>query len=622
MKGEESDTALSYFEKSRDIFLELLNMKEIPIKDKKKMVRSERYMLKNIKQHSFLTGGIFLVYHSIAIYYVKKDDYQRALNHLQTIYQILSEYNGEKVLIQDEEYFLIGSVYESMQHYNEAIFFYEKRLAYISNDYNKYGHTFFLIAAVYYKKKEYLMAISKCKISLTFLYNSKLIDHRMLGGSYSYAALSYQNINNYQYALIYSKQELKHALLCNPIDNSSIASIATQCARLILSMRPWDSTESSEYLLTVLQISEYDLDDSQLKEIYFSLGLLYYLDKQYDNTLLYYSKILEYDPKKLDDVIFIYQQQWLIYMYMGQLDKAYDTAKKTINKQFSSKIINFTDISNSYMNMGFTCHRCGKYKLALKFYRSALDVLEICQNDRQHKNYARIYNNIGHIYLEYGQITDARNYCLKAATNPSIDREHRILTSTSYIILGLVECKLENYYVALDYLGQAWEYIFNENLRFHMFYGIIYNHIGYVYFKLGQRETAMKNYLKSILLYNDYPKHPDLAQVYKNIGLIYEHENDYPTALSYYRRALELVPNKEHPHFILYKSMIITLELKLKKSKFLEKFSIYYHFFDLIEYLDQLMAENSCRHRIFGYTIKNIFLYFWRKLLNIFFKTF
>ena len=36
-----------------------------------------------------------------------------------------------------------------------------------------------------------------------------------------------------------------------------------------------------------------------------------------------------------------------------------------------------------------------------------------------------------------------------------------------YINLGLIECKLENYYNALDYFGQAWEIIFNDNLHYH-----------------------------------------------------------------------------------------------------------------------------------------------------------
>ena len=78
----------------------------------------------------------------------------------------------------------------------------------------------------------------------------------------------------------------------------------------------------------------------------------------------------------------------------------------------------------------------------------------------------------------------------------------------------------------------------------------------------------MKNYLKSLSLYTDCNKHPDLAQVYKNIGLIYEQdEKTYPSALSFYKRALEPVPNNKHPHYILYKSMIITLEKKMRNKK-------------------------------------------------------
>jgi hypothetical protein len=51
----------------------------------------------------------------------------------------------------------------------------------------------------------------------------------------------------------------------------------------------------------------------------------------------------------------------------------------------------------------------------------------------------------------------------------------------------------------------------------------------------GKIQVALANYLESLALYNAYtPNHPDLAQVYKNIGLICEEvEHDYSLALSF-----------------------------------------------------------------------------------------
>ncbi|CAF5096984.1 unnamed protein product, partial [Rotaria sp. Silwood1] len=118
----------------------------------------------------------------------------------------------------------------------------------------------------------------------------------------------------------------------------------------------------------------------------------------------------------------------------------------------------------------------------------------------------------------------------------------------------------------------AWELIYNTHRQYHSEHKILYNHIGYVYFKLGHIHIAMKNYLKKLSMYRQYPKHSDLAQVYKNIGLIFEQDvHNYPIALSFYKRAVELIPNKKHPHCILYKNMIKMLQLKMKKKLMIRK---------------------------------------------------
>jgi hypothetical protein len=69
-------------------------------------------------------------------------------------------------------------------------------------------------------------------------------------------------------------------------------------------------------------------------------------------------------------------------------------------------------------------------------------------------------------------------------------------------------------------------------------------------------------------MYTEYNHHPDLAHVHKNLGLIYgENPETYSLALSSYKRALELVLLHEHPDYILFKSMIITLKLKMRKER-------------------------------------------------------
>ena len=76
LNGEDSDVALFYFKKSRDIYLELSKMEEIPINDKHRMIVGEGYIVENINQCSEMTSAVCLIYYSIATYYFKTIDYE------------------------------------------------------------------------------------------------------------------------------------------------------------------------------------------------------------------------------------------------------------------------------------------------------------------------------------------------------------------------------------------------------------------------------------------------------------------------------------------------------------------------------------------------------------------
>ncbi|UJR16672.1 hypothetical protein I4U23_003572 [Adineta vaga] len=550
IEGSGSDKALFYFEKCRDIYLELTNMTKIPIKDRLTMFHGRKDLTeKHINESVCSSQMIFLVYNSIADYFVNKNNYEETLKYVQMMEQIFIEYRRQNELKRQNRYHF------SVRHYDELILNFEKMLTSISNDYHECGTTYQFIALAYHKKQDYLISISKCNIALTFLHNSPFIDHPALAMCYSITALSYYEMKNYDYAHIYYQQAIKHNLLCTPIDYSTLFCNHTLAANALYSSRPWNCNETLKYLLTIIKFKKY-LSNEDLRYFYDMVGLYYNLSEKYNSALACYEKAFDYS-KNPNDIINVYQQQIYNLMLIGEYDKAYDVTKKSIDCQVSMKDVNFISLLDCYIGAGLICDRNGKYQSALMYYLLTFYILRKHPNDKQNDYYTRLYSHIACVHLEYGEIISAHDLCSKASeTHFLTDDKTRIATIIFYISIGLVECKLDNYYVALDYFGQAWEYLYNENHYYHHWQRILYNYIGYVYFKVGQVEIAMKHYIKSLSMYKDCRTHPCRAEVYKNIGLIYEQvRQKYHLALLYYKRALKQITNHKHPHYILYRTI-------------------------------------------------------------------
>ncbi|CAF2099722.1 unnamed protein product [Rotaria magnacalcarata] len=85
---------------------------------------------------------------------------------------------------------------------------------------------------------------------------------------------------------------------------------------------------------------------------------------------------------------------------------------------------------------------------------------------------------------------------------------------------------------------------------------------------MGDYSKALKYYEKAnkILEISLPPTHPDLAQSYNNIGLVYKNMGEYSKALSYLEKALGIwrksLPST-HPHIKTVMNSIAAVKKKL-----------------------------------------------------------
>ncbi|CAF3158745.1 unnamed protein product [Rotaria sp. Silwood2] len=113
--------------------------------------------------------------------------------------------------------------------------------------------------------------------------------------------------------------------------------------------------------------------------------------------------------------------------------------------------------------MGLIHYKHGRYKLALKYYSTAFYILKILPSDITNTSYGKISDYVGMMYFEYGQLMEARQYSLDGLKIFFSNGKEPLLYINTYINLGLIECKIGNYYVALDYFGQAADLFYNQN---------------------------------------------------------------------------------------------------------------------------------------------------------------
>ncbi|MES2132544.1 MAG: tetratricopeptide repeat protein [Bacteroidota bacterium] len=183
-------------------------------------------------------------------------------------------------------------------------------------------------------------------------------------------------------------------------------------------------------------------------------------------------------------------------------------------------------------NLGYMLDNAGNIK-ALDLYEQSLKIAEEIGDK---KNMLELYNNIGLVYNDNGNIKLALDYYQKALKV----NDDTVNTGRQVILLNIGYIYYAQNYMdkALQYYGEA--YILAKKMNSTYSKAMIINNAGRVFFAQKQYDKAMRYYQKALLLFKECHDDTGIAIVEANIADIYSQQNKVDQALEFYLKSLEV----------------------------------------------------------------------------------
>jgi tetratricopeptide (TPR) repeat protein len=171
-----------------------------------------------------------------------------------------------------------------------------------------------------------------------------------------------------------------------------------------------DFKVGQEYFFKALEIQERIHDDHYIMITTNAIGNSYFYQGDYSRALQYYLKALRMaEAVKSDDAALYLGNVGIVYIELGEFDKALDYIEKAIEKD--QKLGNDQDVGRHYGNTGVVYSLKKDYAKALEYHRKSLEYMIRFENPSEA---ATQMGNMGIAYHYLGQQDSALKYHTEA----------------------------------------------------------------------------------------------------------------------------------------------------------------------------------------------------------------
>ncbi|CAF1069823.1 unnamed protein product [Didymodactylos carnosus] len=241
------------------------------------------------------------------------------------------------------------------------------------------------------------------------------------------------------------------------------------------------------------------------------------------------------------EVLFSIGTVWCIESVVQDEEALWHIVLRSSGEQ-NQRCVELTDYLKQQIGDIPTLLTLGNFLSEIKDYNKADKYYEILLKElpKNHKDIGAIYNNRGCLQCEKGAY-DLAEYYFNCAIK-SISAEYPSSIPIAQSNIEVVRC--EGTFIfesSCDVLQNTVDLITKSLSSNDRSLGKLYNNIGYIHYKRGQNEVAMKNYQEAInILLKPTNRNPvDLSAVYNNIGVIYFEAKRYDDALKSFQSAIE-----------------------------------------------------------------------------------
>ncbi len=252
-----------------------------------------------------------------------------------------------------------------------------------------------------------------------------------------------------------------------------------------------------------------------------NIGLGYYMQANYIQTLTYWNKSLEkfQDAGDKKGIANILSNLGAVYYNQGDDAKALDYYLKAL--QFAEETKDTLRIVTTLNNIGAVYfNRKDSHEKALDYYLKALPLGEAIGDD----DIGTILVNMGEIYYEKNDDTLSMEYFEKAGKYGDV---------TTYSLNGIakVYARKKDYPNAIKYHQQALDIATKVSGKLEMSQS--YRGLAETYLQINNVPKALENYKNAEQLAKDINANYELEKIYKGLSDAYAKINNYPVAYKY-----------------------------------------------------------------------------------------